>query len=193
MDFRISRLHADQDSARYHLFNEQNRLILVADHGSPWLPPDLRGNVRFARPNGELVAKLHLSQTAVKRNRRRPYTDYAIILNHAVYAIIQEYHSPISTNEHLSFPYFILNVEGLKWLALKPDADSFFALYDRVPFWLGRATRAGQPDLPRPVGHIAQTAVGYDFTITFSTARLNHSPLISLALIFLIDYNRLSS
>jgi len=94
MRFGIRRLDAGGDNGRrYHLFDEDGRVELVADYGSRWLAAEPGHHVRFARSSGDVVASMRLPRPLLPGHNRQRSVSYAVILNHAVYAIINEYHT----------------------------------------------------------------------------------------------------
>ena len=120
VDFGIKRLRAEQkDASRvYHLFDRDDTLKLVADYGSPWhLSEHADRTVRFAETSGKTIAHMDLAATDMKTTGSRQSRDYAIVLNHAVYAILSEYHS--HDNDSTERTYFVMRVADSMWLALK--------------------------------------------------------------------------
>ena len=188
MRFGIRRLDAGgQNGRRYHLFHEDGRIELVADQGSPWLPAEPDRHVRFARANGDIVASMVLPQRAARRSNGQQSLSYVIILDHAVYAIINEHHGSTEA-EGAPSPYFIVEVEGMQWLGLKqPGQTACFSLYDAVPADLTIYDEPLEVPLPAPVGQITRSAGEYDFTAEMPAGRLANAALILLALTFMIE------
>lgn len=188
MKFGVRRLNSNlQYSRRYHLFDEDGRLELVADHGSPWLLADPDRTVRFARANGDAVASMALPRQRPESGNGQHSVSYAIILNHAVYAIVNEHQDSTKTDSVLS-TYFTIEVEGMRWLALKqPARDAYVCLYDEVPADLTIYEEPLEAPLPEPVGEIHQSTGEYDLTAEISAGRLTQTALVLLALIFLVD------
>ncbi len=189
MNFSVQRLHTEEDSARrYHLFNGRGKLTLVADYGSPWLrgAEDAQRQVRFAWSSGELVATLDLPEKGERQADDLVHTSYALILDHAVYAIINAYQAG---NEPDTTPYFTIEVEGMVWLVWgKEQDDALFTLYDQVPSNLAVSDNPLESGLIEPIGRIHRTQGDYDLTITLPDQRLHEAALLALALLFLIDW-----
>jgi hypothetical protein len=180
MIFKVKRLHhATESGRRYHIVDEAHHLLLVADRGSPWLADVPPRRVRFALPNGELVASLDLPQGS-EGPAGKPLS-YAVIFNHAVYMIINRL---IPKDGRL--PDYVLEVEGYRWLAARQGEGNSAALniYDQLP---GDAVLYVEDELPEPIGSI-QTAEGeYDFTISLPGESLSQAALVALALITIIE------
>ncbi len=185
--FGVKRLPIVENGRRYHLYDTQDQLILVADHGSPWLPQDPKRHVRFARPDGHPVASLDLPSPPTGDESPAHSVSYAIIFDHAVYAILNEYDRSLD-NKALDLPYFVLEAEGKRWLACGScNADPFFALYDQVPAGLSVYTEPQTEELPDPVGLLEQDSNAFDLWISLPNGRFRQGALLSLALVFLID------
>lgn len=188
MNFGVKRLPAEDKGRRYHLYDEHDQLILVADHGSPWIPEEPTRHVVFARPNGDPIATLDLPE----RNgdgKRQKGTSYAVIHEHAVYAIINE-HGPENGRKAKpnELPYYTVEVEGMRWLALPhTDPHTLFALYEEVPSGVDVYGEQVAEELPPPVAAVHPVADGYDFVVEMPEERLQQSALLLLALIFLVD------
>ncbi|MCA9929538.1 MAG: hypothetical protein KC419_13725 [Anaerolineales bacterium] len=189
MDFGIVRLSSEWPGAKlYHLYDKKGKLRVVADHGTPWLPVDPQQHVRFARPSGDLVATMDLTWLPKQQRNGRHHVAYAIIIDHAVYAILNKYWDG---NDNQAAPYFVLEAGEELWLALdKPHEDRHYTLYDEVPSDLMITSDPQQSQLPEPIGYLYQGLGEYDYNIVFPTEQLQHPALVSLALIFLIDYGR---
>jgi hypothetical protein len=186
VDFNVKRLDTNEALIqRYHLYDSQNKLTLVADYGSPWLPKNLRQRVRFARPDGGFVAALDLSAAMRAKNRGRHIT-YAIIINHAVYAIVNE-HRPLPGNKDAPpLSHFVLEMEGMAWAAL-PQDPALFVLYDASPTSKSPAAQSPAAQSREPIGCILPTSGAYDFTVTLPAESLKKAALMALAITFLID------
>lgn len=202
MDFGIQRLQVagTEAGAPYHLYDRDGRLILVADTGTPWITADARQHVRFALPDGKEVATLDLpldSKGHTKKEAR--HTAYAIIQNHAVYAIINEYTRPAAEGKKAR-PYFVLEVETAMWLAMPQRSEGgviHYAIYDEVPPGINTPEGVAVADFPEPIGAIRSGAAGspppYDYTVDLTLGYITHSALVILALVFLIDRAERSS
>jgi hypothetical protein len=116
----------------------------------------------------------------------RQSTDYAIVMNHAVYAILSEYHSHEEAAERI---YFVLRVADSAWLALQEDTNEpYFTLYDEVPASLtSRSMEPTYSDLPDPIGEINRRVHQYDYTVSWQSEIIKHLDLLIMALVFLID------
>ena len=164
----------------YHLYNAEDRIALVADHGSPWLPKEPFRHVRFARPDGHPVASLDLPWVSERRGRQE-VTSYAVIFDHAVYAII---------NAHVAgsqpFPFHIAEVEGHRWLVM-PDGQSQH-IYAGVPAGLAYCEDPQELDLPDVIGTVSVLAntVSVELNLPPDDA-LHEAALFALTLAFLLD------
>ena len=188
MRFGIKRLGAGgRNGRRYHLFDEAGRIKVVADRGSPWLAAESNHHVRFARPSGDMVASMGLASHVSQSGSGHRYASYAIIVNHAVYAIINEYYDSTKT-EGTFATHFTVEVEGMQWLVLEQaEGDLYFRLYDQAPTDLTIYNEPIEARLPEPVGQIYWSNGEYDFTAEIAAGRLAQASLVLLALIFLID------
>jgi hypothetical protein len=190
VDFGIKRLRAEQkDASRvYHLFDRDDTLKLVADYGSPWLPSgNADRTVRFARTSGKTIAHMDLAATATKVSGSRHSRDYAVVLNHAVYAILSEYQ--LQDDDDVERTYFVMHVADSMWLALKEEGNQpYFTLYSEVPASLtSRSMRPMFSDLPEPIGEIDRELHQYDYAVTWQADGIEHAELLVMALVFLID------
>ena len=190
MDFGTLRLPADSpEIKRYHLFDKKGKMILVADHGTPWLPADPQKHVRFALPSGDVVATMDLTWAAKKGRNGRQHTAYAIIVDHAVYAIINKYWD--ANNDEVR-PYFVIEVVETLWLVLgKETENSHYSIYGEVPPDLMILNEPNQSELPDPIGFLYAGLGEYDFNIAMPTHQIDYPALVSMALIFLLDNGRL--
>ena len=196
MDFGIRRLQVAgmEAGAPYHLFDRDGRLILVADTGTPWIQADARQHVRFALPDGKEVATLDLPWNGkVHPKKEARNVAYAIIQNHAVYAIINEY-TRAAADGKKTRPYFVMEVETAMWLAMAQRGEGgalSYAIYDEVPPGINTPDGVAVADFPEPIGRVQRGASGgdppYDYTVDLALGRVTHSALIVLALVFLID------
>lgn len=185
MNYGVTRVNHTADCAQYHLFDHRAMLQLVADYGSPWVPAH---QLRLARPDGKPLASLTLPKPLFARLRRSTanLASYALVMENAVYAVINRL-QPSSANQSRR-PYFIIEVESQKWLAMAPGEDTgCLDLYSTVPPRLA-FTPLTQLALPAKVGQIAAAShPPYHFHITLEPGRLRHIPYILLSLVFLID------
>jgi hypothetical protein len=186
MIFKVKRLHdATDPGRRYHLFDEAHHLLLVADQGSPWLPEEPQGRVRFARPSGEQVATLDLPRLGSASPGKK--ASHAIIFNHAVYAIFNE----LAADPHRP-PDYLLEVEGNRWLVTREEQESLNSLniYDQFPADLEKFVETEDME---PIGSVRPAGGdpgGYDFTISLPPEHLSQTPLIALALVVIVESRR---
>jgi hypothetical protein len=197
ISYRVRRLHAPGEMARrYHLFDRADQLLLVADQGSAWLPADQPPHVRFARPDGERVASMDLPRPTDRRPERQH--NYAIIYEHAVYALITTpvrppsgATGPLTSSSGIVWPFMrlMLEVEGHRWLGLRwrEEMGPLLVLYDAAAAGLSLAVERDSSDLPEPLGLLEVGAGDYDFDLTLPAGRLEQGALVGLALVFLID------
>jgi hypothetical protein len=192
----------DGESARrYHLFDRAEALLLVADQGSPWLPAE-PPQVRFSRPDGERVATMDLPRPDDRRTDRKQ--SYAVIYEHAVYALITAldlsagtaaFNSPPLPGAP-SFDRLVIEVEGQRWLALcwneEGDNGPLLVIYDAAAADLPNAVDPEAADLPEPIGLLEVGAGDYDYDLTLPAGRLGQTPLLALALVYLVDGNLLA-
>ena len=190
-------MHAPGELARrYHLFDRADQLLLVADQGSAWLPPDQPPGVRFARADGERVASMDLPRPTDRRPDRQH--NYAIIHEHAVYALITTpvrppsgATGPLTSSSGIVWPFMrlMLEVEGHRWLGLRwrEEAGPLLVLYDAAAAGLSLAVERDSSDLPEPLGLLEVGAGDYDFDLTLPAGRLEQGALVGLALAFLVD------
>lgn len=188
MDYRIQRVHTDWPTARcYHAYDSRGKLVLVADHGTPWLVPDPQQQMRFGLPSGDELASMDLTWSGKRSRNGRQHVAYAIILDHAVYAIINKYWEETADPEEKP-PYYVLEISDMLWLALGKEGDSrSYAFYDEVPSDLMIYDRPQQSDLPEPIGHLYQGLGVYDFNVVMPLQAISRPALVMLALAFLVD------
>ncbi len=199
ISYRVRRLHAaDEPTRRYHLFDRADQLLLVADQASPWLPADTPPHVRFARPDGERMASMDLPRAGDRRPEKQQ--NYAIIYEHAVYALITAPVRPSSVGaagplpphgQAMVWPFgrLMIEVEGHRWLALRwrEPMGPLLVIYDAAAAGLSLTVDRDSADLPEPIGLLEAGAGDYDFELTLPAGRLEHGPLLGLALVFLVD------
>lgn len=196
MRYEIRRLPSSGEDRRYHLYDDQHQLLLVADYGSTWLSDDGQRRVRFSQPDGRPLSSLDLPAPGqARRTKGDKPTSYPLIFNDAVYALVSRFEHPAEGKETRP-PYLTVEVEGERWLVLPQDQrGSVYALYDEVPSGLNVYAEPTTADLPEPVGHIDRRTVGaeiqeeagWHYVADFPSGHLTQAPLILLALTFLID------
>lgn len=196
VSFRIRRLpDSDEHGRRYHLFDRADQLLLVADQGSPWLPAGDGAQVRFARPDGERVASMDLPSLAGHKPDKK--LNYAIIYEHAVYALLTAMDLSSGTGSLAQaaaapgkFDRLVIEVEGHKWLGLcwtGGEEGPLIVLYDAGATGLSASIDPESADLPEPIGLLEVGTGEYDFDLTLPAGRLSQSPLLGLALVYLVD------
>lgn len=191
VSYRVRRLHEDEDRARhYHLFDGTGQLLVVADQGSEWLPAGDLPQVRFARPDGERVASMDLPRLDERRPDRKQ--NYAVIYEHAVYALITAMDLTSNTSELTAQPRFdrlVIEVEGNRWLGLRwtEHEGPLLILYDMAATGLSAQVDPEATHLPEPLGLIEVGTGDFDFDLTLPAGRLMQGPLLGLALVFLVD------
>jgi len=195
--YRVRRLPAteDEDARRYHLFDRSDQLVLVADRGSAWLPDDESLQLRFSRPSGERVASMDLPRLVDRRQDKKQ--NYAIIYEHAVYALITAMDLSSGTSPLIppaattnKFDRLAIEVEGNRWLGLcwtGGEDGPLLILYDAAAADLPTTVDPESADLPEPIGLIEVGVGDYDFDLTLPAGRLAQGPLLGLALVYLID------
>lgn len=181
-DFTVRRLPVVESDRRYHMFDDQNQLVLVADYRSPWLQAAGEDHVRLARPDGRLVATLDMTEARPSARRKQHGRSYAIIHDYAVYGILNDLRLNGARR-----PAYSIEVEGTRWLAFAPDEDRLvYNLYDRVPGQLGKDVPPDPERLPHPVG-LLEGAAGSVYALTLPAGFLRQRELVGLSLVFLID------
>jgi hypothetical protein len=192
MDFGVKRLPADEnDARRYHLYDRSGRLVLVAEQGTPWMADDVPQRVRFAYSDGRTMATLDLPRSATRvGDKGARQIGYVLVVNHAVYAILNEYEWPPLATGAEQPRYYIIEVEGKLWLAQQHGSDPIFMLYDEVPPTLSTYGLSADDNLPDPIGRIrllAPDTAEYDFRIDLPPDQMQHADLMVLTLAVLID------
>ena len=190
-------MHAPGEAARrYHLFDRADQLFLVADQGSAWLPNEVTPQVRFARPDGERLATMDLPRPTDRRPEKQH--NYAIIYEHAVYALITApirppsgATAPLPAAGGTVWPFgrLWIEVEGQRWLALRwhNEEGALLVLYDAAANGLSLTTDPETADLPEALGLLEVGTGDYDFDLTLPAGRLEQAPLLGLALVYLVD------
>ncbi len=122
--------------------------------------------------------------------------NYAVIYEHAVYALITAMDLSSGTGSlaasptPFSFDRLVIEVEGSKWLGLRwseADDGPLLVLYDAAASDLPTGVDPESADLPEPIGLLEVGAGEYDFDLTLPAGRLAQGSLLGLALVFLID------
>lgn len=180
MDFGIK--HLDVEGALLlHLYDKWDRLRFVADQGSPWLVDKPGHYVRLARTDGHLVASLNLpwsnDDEDVAKNGRFPLS-YAILINHAVYAVIEVYPED---------NWFVLEVEENRWLLTPNETVSGYDLFAEAPSTFRLKTKNFEAITADPIGHFQQGEFGYDFGVTLPKIALRRPAILTLALVVLME------
>jgi hypothetical protein len=183
MDFAVRRLSSGAGNApNYHLLDAQDNVLIVADQS---VMPDAeqRRQVRLARPDGRLLATIDLPLA----DSSAETADYAIIHDYAVYAILSV-HPRVTEDGSPSAPYFTLEVEGERWMALPdPTMDHCYAVYDEVPRGLFPYGVLADLDLPAAIGRLCALDGDHAYTASLDPDRLQQPALVILALAYLID------
>ncbi len=186
LEYTLKRLHVDNDDSRvYHLFDRDGGLRLVADYGSPWLSDKSERFVNFATASGKTLATMDLAATATKYLGGRHNKDYAVVLDHAVYAIFSEYRVT-EGDERL---YFVIRVADQLWLALHEESEEpLYSIYNEVPAsFMSRSVEPIFSDLPEPAGKVERGIRQFDFSVVWRETGLEHPGVIVGALLFLVD------
>lgn len=176
------------DRPLYTLVDPLGSALLVADYAQS-TPPEERRQLQLTRPGGRLVATIDLPQVEIQGVTDQSQTDYAIIHDFAVYAIISVCRRSDSEGEGGGEVYYVLEAEGETWLALPhPDEPECYALYDEVPSGLQTYDALTEEDLPNSIGRVCQkqdekTALA----MTLAPQRLQHADLVLLTLGVLLD------
>lgn len=197
ISYRVRRLHPPgEPGRRYHLFDRGEHLLLVADQGNAWLPANEPPKVLFARPDGERVASMDLPLATDRRPEKQQ--NYAVIYEHAVYALITAPIRPAVGTGPLPphgaavvwpFGRLMIEVEGQRWLALRwrGEEGPLLVIYDAAGAGLSLTVDRDSADLPEPIGLLEVGAGDYDFDLTLPAGRLEQGALLGLALAFLVD------
>jgi hypothetical protein len=154
---------------------------------------DARKQVRFAQPDGRQITSLDLSLERKKDTKKDAlHAAYPLVLEHAVYAILNEYLPSPAEGKQVELPYYILEVEGDLWLARgQRDAEPYYHLYDQIPATMTTFLSLASTDLPEPFGAIHRVDLSdYDYIVDLDPSRLQHAGLIALALVFLVDRDK---
>ncbi|MCB8983770.1 MAG: hypothetical protein H6659_08105 [Ardenticatenaceae bacterium] len=189
MEYTIKFLPSASDEQRCHLYVGQNRLSLVADYGTPWLAGDT-GKVRFSRPSGDTLASLEFPGHKTNSKGGQSRTSFALIYDHAVYAIFNQHTWP-DEDDPDAVPYFVIETEGQRWLALGEEtngrvAPDRYVFCDNAPANLQSYAQPMDDCLADPVGEIHREQVTADYQVTLPDGRFRQPQLILLALVFLI-------
>lgn len=189
MEFGIRFLEPHTEALqRCHFYDDQGKLTLVAEFGTPWQEEEI-SKIHIATPDGERLATLDFPGVETTGKQGRGRIGYALIHDHAVYAIITK-HAPLDSDDDRALPYFSIEAEGSRWLALGERENgrlpiSNFLLCDNPPTNL--AVYANPMDAcSETIGKIRRVIGEYDYDGTFPDDRFQEPQLISLALAFLI-------
>jgi hypothetical protein len=189
MEFEIRFLEPHSEVLqRCHFYDAQGMLTLVAEMGTPWYE-DESSKIRIATSGGELLATLDFPGVETTGKQGQGRIDYALIYDHAVYAILTKY-APLDPDDEDALPYFTIEAEGERWLALGERENgrlphSKFSLCDNTPSDL--SVYADPLDACNgTIGKIRRVTGEYDYDVTFPDDRFQQPQLISLALVFLI-------
>ncbi|MEM7113666.1 MAG: hypothetical protein AAF614_14605 [Chloroflexota bacterium] len=181
MDFGIKQLAAE-GATLFHLYDKWDRLRFVADQGSPWLIDKPGHYVRLARTDGHLVASLNLPwveerEEEVEENGRFPLS-YAILIDHAVYAVIEVYPQD---------NWFVLEVEENRWLLMPNKEAPGYDLLDNAPSTFRLKTKTFEAIAAEPIGQFEMGAFGYDVGATWPKKRpLRRPAILTLAVAVLM-------
>ncbi|PID86857.1 MAG: hypothetical protein CSB13_02290 [Chloroflexi bacterium] len=173
---------------RCHFYDDQGVLLLVGECGAPWQEAE-DSKIRITTPGGDLLATLDFPGVESTGKQGQGRIGYALIHDHAVYAIITK-HTPKDPDGEETLPYFTVEVEGERWLVLGERGNgrsqvSTFVLCANAPTNL--AVYADLMDAcDETLGKIRRVVGDYDYDITFPENRFQQPHLISLALTFLI-------
>ncbi len=182
MKYIVKRLASDNQARCYHLYEPEGQLQLVADHGSPWLPNEPFRHVRFARPDGHPIASLDLPWAT--ESQQQGAASYAVIHDHAVYAIINAF-----TEEDRPFAYYTAEVEGQRWLVMQHSAE--YHVYADVPSGMTFYEHPSELDLPPKIGQLQLEKSPIEMQMTLlDDQHLSEGGLFTLALVFLLDGER---
>lgn len=195
--YRVRRTSTDGDETvrGYQLFDRSDQLMLVADRVTLRQPTGDAFQVRFSQPGDLRVASMDLPRLADRRPDKKQ--NYAIIYEHAVYAMITTmdlssgtgplFPRPPVTNK---FDRLVIEAEGHRWLGLRPASDSegpLLTLYDAAASDLPATIDPESADLPEPIGFIERRTDDYHFDLALPVGRLAQAALLGLALVYLID------
>lgn len=190
MNFIVKRLSTPDATTRiFHLFDEKERLLLVAELGSPWSSGALEDEVRFSKPDGALLAKLTSSSAKPTNKNGYWHTDYALIVDFAVHAIFNAYH-----HDGTKGSYYILEVGESRWLALVGE-NGRVHFFDSVPsdFPIKKGTTQGDNFTDLVLSDAVGTMTQLDEThmqIELPVGRLSYLSLIALAWVAVFDRNQ---
>lgn len=155
--------------------------MLVADHATPWLANFPSSYVRFADRAGKPLGSMDM--TPMEKNRNgRSHSAYALVVDHAVFAILNRY------QETPHPAYFVVESGESLWVALPTTDEAFqYNLYDEVPADLMTSEQPLQTQM-ESIGQIYQGVGEYDYRIDMPLLGSQDPGLLALALAFLINY-----
>ncbi|MGB5057860.1 MAG: hypothetical protein WBO48_04175 [Candidatus Promineifilaceae bacterium] len=179
-----------ENGQQAHLYVGQNRLSLVADFGTPWLRHGEPGKVRLARPSGEALASLEFPGLKTTSKGGVPRISYALIYDHAVYAIITQHTWP-NLDDADAVSYFMIEAEGQRWAALNREVNGRslpdqFVLCDNAPAVVEPHAQFLDDCQAAPVGQIQRPTSAEEYQVIMPDGRFRQPQLILLALVFLI-------
>lgn len=133
MKFSAKRLFVHElDMVGFHLFDADGALVMVAEHGTPWQPEQEKHLLRFAYPNGQVVATMDLSGVPVAGKFGYVRTSFAVIYDMAVYAMISEFRPEDTAAADDTLPHYEIEVDGMAWvMAGQTSGNPLFALFEK--------------------------------------------------------------
>ncbi|MFW6042115.1 MAG: hypothetical protein ACOC9C_00370 [Chloroflexota bacterium] len=188
MDYLVKRLPPKAAGSPIYQLLEPGGAELMRAEQSTSAEPGQRRQLRLVRPDDRIVATMDLSQGTTENANGESDADYAIIHDYAVYAIFGVRRRSCLDEPSEKVTYFTLEVEGDTWLVLPhPESANCYAIYDEVPVGLNTYDSLTDVDLPAPSGSICRVSNDHTFEVDLSRYRLQHTKLIALGLVFLID------
>jgi hypothetical protein len=188
--YAVRRTSNEEDGPTlYHLFDESADLLFVAQPGQPD-PRDAAPTYRhiyFRAPDGRIAASLDLPWTDPTRREDSP--QYALIHDDAVYALLTGA-GPFDEDE--PFQLCSVEVEGKRWLGLRPTGDNgpLLSLYEDVASDLSIYGDLEGADLPDPVAVVEAGPENGAFSVKVEKGKLIQPGLLALALVLLVDMQR---
>jgi hypothetical protein len=191
MDFAVNRVDSGKADNSYELYNAGGTLLASATPEQEGATNELSQRVRFVRADSVVEATLDLPLAGLKGDTKdTQHAGYVLIVDHAVYAILNEYYLPPPSAGEPHPWYYVLEADDRRWLVWRKRTEALFALYDEVPPVLSMVDPLADIDLPEPIGRVRiwePDTADYDFTIDLAPDLMRHSDLVALALVFLID------
>lgn len=195
MDFTVDRTASEADGTPIFVLRDSQGTSLLRAEQAQGPAPEYRRQIRLSRPSGRVVATIDLPKVEAPAIPAEKRTDYAIIHDFAVYAIISVCRRSDTDEGGPTGEYYLLEVEGETWLAL-PDQQEVgcYMLYDEVPAGLHTYETLTELDLPDSIGRLCRQAEQSEaVSISLSPQRLKHIDLVLLALGLLIDRSESTS